>query len=34
LSCCSWQIDRHFVIVDPNGIGAEVVQRDHGEEHA
>jgi predicted enzyme related to lactoylglutathione lyase len=22
--------DRHFVVVDPNGIGIDVVQRDHG----
>lgn len=26
--------DRHFVVVDPNGIGVDIVQRDHGETHA
>jgi uncharacterized glyoxalase superfamily protein PhnB len=25
--------DRHFVIVDPNGIGIDVVQRNHDEAH-
>ena len=25
--------DRHFVVVDPNGIGVDVVQRNHGETH-
>ena len=23
--------DRHFVVVDPNGIGVDIVQRDHSE---
>ena len=25
--------DRHFVVVDPNGIGVDVVQRSHGDTH-
>ncbi len=25
--------DRHFVVVDPNGIGVDVVQRNQGETH-
>lgn len=25
--------DRHFVVVDPNGIGVDVVQRVHDEAH-